>query len=128
MVRYPESERISAGNVENIMIRTPRGEEVPLLEVANVSYGRGYASISRTDRKRTISVTSDVDDAKANAREIKASIEKDFMPELINRYPGLTYDVEGEQKEMQDTLDEMFRKFGLALFVIFVLMAVPFRS
>ena len=128
MVRYPLATRQSEGDVENMMIRTLTGDEVPLSEVASVSYGRGYASIQRTDRKRTINITADLDKSKEDASTIKDEIVTSFLPKLTAKYPNLSYTVEGEQKEMMETMDALFSKFIMALFIIFVLMAIPFRS
>ena len=49
MVRYPEDERRSLGNLEDLLIRTPGGAEVPFLSVARYSLGNSYSSINRPD-------------------------------------------------------------------------------
>src|SRR5690606_27104098 len=59
-VRLPEAQRTSEFDVENLMIRTPAGPFVPLLQVAEVERGRAYTSITRRDGRRTISVTADI--------------------------------------------------------------------
>ncbi|MDP6037680.1 MAG: efflux RND transporter permease subunit, partial [Candidatus Latescibacteria bacterium] len=51
MIRYPESERRSLGNLEDMRIRTPNGGEVPFAIAAKADLGRGYASIRRADRQ-----------------------------------------------------------------------------
>ncbi|MEM7349560.1 MAG: efflux RND transporter permease subunit [Acidobacteriota bacterium] len=128
MVRYPAGERRSLANLEQMRIRTPDGDEVPFSVAGRMELGRGYASIVRTDRKRTVSVTADVDLAKANANEILAAVERDVMPRLIADYRGLSYSLEGEQQEQRETLDGLRQSFTLALFLIYTLLAVPFRS
>ena len=45
MVRYPQEERRSIANLENMRIRTPDGDEVPFAAVAEMSFGNGYSSI-----------------------------------------------------------------------------------
>ena len=45
MVRYPEQERKSLGNVKEMRIRTSGGKEVPFSQVAEVKMEHGYASI-----------------------------------------------------------------------------------
>ncbi|MDY6852125.1 MAG: efflux RND transporter permease subunit, partial [Thermodesulfobacteriota bacterium] len=50
MVRYPESERKSLGQVEKMRIRTPDGVSVPFSRVAQVKMERGFASIQRAQR------------------------------------------------------------------------------
>ncbi|MCH7548843.1 MAG: efflux RND transporter permease subunit, partial [Candidatus Krumholzibacteriota bacterium] len=67
MVRYPEDERRSIGDLENMRIRTRDGGEVPFSLVADAEMGRGFSSIRRVDRQRAINVTADVDETKGNA-------------------------------------------------------------
>ena len=47
---------------------------------------------------------------------------------LLRDYPGLTFDLEGEEKERKESLGSMKTGFMLALFIIFTLLALPFRS
>jgi len=67
MVRYPRDERRSLADLDNMRVRTPDGGEVPFYAVARVERGRGYATIKRSDRRRVINVTADVDEEIANA-------------------------------------------------------------
>ncbi|MBN1239641.1 MAG: efflux RND transporter permease subunit, partial [Gammaproteobacteria bacterium] len=57
MVRYPEEERRSLGDLEDMRIRTSAGVEVPFPAVADVDLGTGYSSIRRVDRQRVVTVT-----------------------------------------------------------------------
>jgi multidrug efflux pump subunit AcrB len=128
MVRYPESDRRSLASLENLRIRIPDGTEVPFHTVATVQYGRGYASITRVDRRRAITVTADVDLSLGNSNEIIAELKRDDLPEMLKKYPGLRYDLEGEQREQTETMTGLLRGFGLALFLIFALIAIPLKS
>jgi multidrug efflux pump subunit AcrB len=128
MVRYPEEERKSLGDLERMRIRTPAGAEAPFSTVANAQFGRGFATITRVDRRRTINVTADVDAAQGNANEILADLGTGFLPQLVSSHPGVTYTFEGQQREQMEALDGLFRGFLVALFVIYALMAVPFKS
>lgn len=128
MVRYPESERRSLGDVEQTRIRLADGTEIPFATVATVQEGRGFASISRVDRRRVVTVTADVDVSEANANEINAELARSVLPKLVASYPGLVFNFEGEQREQQESLGSLFRNLGVAIFVIFALLAIPFRS
>ena len=44
MVRYPEDQRKSLADIENIRIRLPDGTQIPFKTVAEVQYGRGYSN------------------------------------------------------------------------------------
>ncbi len=128
MIRYPENERVSLGNIEAMRIRTASGEQVPFSQVANVDISRGFASIERSDRKRVISITADVDQSKANADEIIQSLQDNFLSFLMADYPGLSFSMEGQQKEQSETLGSLGRGFLIALFLVYVLLAVTFKS
>jgi multidrug efflux pump subunit AcrB len=128
MVRYPEQERRSLANLANMRIRTPAGGEVPFYTVARAERGYGFARIQRTDRRRVIGVTADVDQRLANANQVIADVERNFLPGLLSDHPGLSYALEGEQREQQEGVTALGRSFALALFVIYALLAIPLRS
>jgi multidrug efflux pump subunit AcrB len=128
MVRYPRHQRRSLEDLENLRIRTPDGGEVPFYAVARAERGRGYATIRRADRQRVINVTANVDETVANANEILTAIEGEFLPQLMADFPGLTYDLEGEQREQRKSTASLVSNGTLALVLIYALLAVPLRS
>jgi multidrug efflux pump subunit AcrB len=128
MVRYPAGERRSVNDLEDMWIRTPDGSEVPLTSLATPVFGRGFASINRADRRRTISVTADVDTDQGNANEIVADLQERLLPELLAAHPGISYSFEGEQEQQRETMGGLLRGFAIALLAIYALMAIPFRS
>ena len=128
MVRYPEAQRRSIGNLETMRIRLPDGREIPYEEVADVQWGRGYSTIQRVDRKRAINVTADVDISKGNTTEIINDLDANFLPQLMEEFPELAYTWEGERREQQDTIMGILEGYPLALVIIYALLAIPFRS
>ena len=128
MVRYGEDERSSLAGLEEMRVRLPDGTGVPLFEVADLVFGRGFSTIERTDRRRTLHVTAEVDGSVASAGEVLADVKQRVLPEIGARYPGLSWSLEGEQREQRDTLVGLLRGLVVALLVIYGLMAIPFRS
>lgn len=128
MVRYPEEERRSLGDVENMRIRLPDGTAVPFASVAEASLGRGFASISRSDRQRIINVTAEVNENQATANEILARVEADVLPPLLAEHPRLSFSLEGSQKQQRESMDRIFRGFAFSLVMIFAMLAIPLRS
>ena len=128
MVLYPEAERKSLGDVEKMRIRLPDGSEIPFNHVAEVKREQGYASIERAQRRRVIKVAADADETIVNANEVRQELVKDFLPQLQNSYPGLRYAIEGEGKEQKESMADVVRGFAIALFCIYALLAIPFRS
>jgi len=128
LVRYPDRERESLGNVEQMRIRAPDGSEVPFSAVAEVKMERGYASIERARRLRVIKVTADVNENMTNANEVRQHLVNDYLPTLKNRYAGLRYTIEGEGQEQKEVMGDITKGLIIALFCIYALLAVPFKS
>ena len=128
MVRYPEDERRSLGDLDHMRIRTPDGGEVPFGQVAVVEPGRGFASIKRVDRQRAINVTAAVDAAVTSSQAVIDDLETRILPDVLAAFPGVNYSFEGAQAEQRDAVGGLQRGFGLALLVIFALLAIPLRS
>lgn len=127
-VRLPPEQRRSEHDIENLLIRTPSGGEIPLGQAAKVTRGRAYTSIKRTDSRRVLNVTADVDDTITTGTEVTAAVKKDVLPSLLERYPGLTYELSGEQRSQEETLEALGWGFVYALIGIFGLLAIAFRS
>lgn len=128
MVRYPEHKRQSLQDLENLRIRTPNGGEVPFNVAAEAEYGRGFASISRRDRRRTISVTADVDLSVTTPDDVLRSVQASFLPDLLKKYPDIRFSLEGQQANQAETMSGLGKGFMAALLAIYILLAIPFRS
>ena len=128
MIRYPEAERRSLGDLDNIRIRAPNGSEVPFNEVATATLRRGLSVIKRSDRQRALSVTAEVDSTKANAEKILADLDGDFLPRLLADYENMRYSFEGQHKETQRSVGSLFRGFIIAMLLVYTILAVIFRS
>lgn len=128
MVRLPKDERNALADIQNFRIRTPQGAEIPLTEVAQASFGYGPSSIQRRDRRRVVTVTADVDEEVVSAQEVINALQADVIPALQADVSGMRASFEGEQRQQADALGAMQRGFIIALFVMFALLAIPFRS
>lgn len=128
MVRYPEEDRKSLGDLEYMRIRTRDGGEVPFSQATFVEESRGFSEINRTNRKRVINITASVDGKVANAEEILMDMKKSVLNNLVVDYPGLVYNLEGEEKERKESMESMAKGFILIIFLIYALLAIPFRS
>ncbi len=127
-VRLPEQERTSMFDLEEMLIRTPAGGEIPLAMAAKITRGRAYTSIQREDGRRVITVEGDVEKGKANANKVMAELMAGQVPDLLKKYPGLGYQLSGHQERQAEALEALFGGFKLALIIMFALMAIPFRS
>ncbi|MCC2615380.1 efflux RND transporter permease subunit [Aestuariibacter halophilus] len=128
MVRYPKEQRNSIGNLENMRIRTPQGLDIPFSEVAELDMGKGYGSIIRVDGNRSITVTAKVDKGRIDPNEIATTVQSEFIPDLLARYPSVDFRLEGASREQGEALVSLMQGFLFAMFAIYALMAIPLRS
>lgn len=127
MVRYPEEARRTLDSLEKMKVRTPRGDEVPLLQVVKLQTGQGPAVIERTDRQRSIKVTADVEPG-VNSNEVVSGFTTKYLDKISTKFPTVRYLFEGEQKDQNDSVKEIGIGFMGALIVMYVLIAIPLRS
>ena len=128
MLRYPDEERSSISNLEDMMIRTPKGSTIPIRQIAQLNIGEGVSTIKRKDRKRSINVTADVDLTVTTGNEVISSVTNDVLPSILQRYGSLSYSLEGEQQEQGQNLSSLARNFLVAMVVVYTLLAIPFGS
>ncbi len=126
-VRLPEDRRLSEYEIEQMLIRTPSGRDVPLMQIAEVTRARAYTSITRRDGRRTVNVTANVEPID-RTQQVLDTLKAEYLPRLVADYPGLSYRFEGRQADLKDALNSLVYGLALAMIIIFVLLAVPFRS
>ncbi len=127
LVTLDDKSRESADILTNLRITNQMGMRIRLSAVASFKEVPGVYVIRRKDRQKAFSLTGDVDLTKSTSLEVNEKIDI-ILPELMKKYPDITYRLEGENKE---TL-ESFRSFGIALvacvFIIFIILVMQFSS
>ncbi|EMI18484.1 multidrug resistance protein, AcrB/AcrD/AcrF family protein [Rhodopirellula maiorica SM1] len=126
-VKLPEDQREDIYHLEDLIIRTPSGAEVPLLDVAEVEKNVAFSSINRRDGRRVINVSMDVEPKRAVTQVIDA-LRNEELPRLREDFPGITWTFEGSDAEMRRATASLWGSFGLALAVIYSLLAIAFRG
>jgi len=127
MVRYPEPERQSLGNLEDLLIRTPNGAEVPFLSIASYTLGNSYSSIRRQDGRRVITVVGDVDRNVITPEEIRREVLSKYRDKWAQEL-DVELVVGGEGERSAESLGELLNTFPIAMMVIFALLAIPLKS
>ena len=128
MVRLPESERKSLFHLEQLLILTPDGGEIPLARAALMKKNRAYTEINRVDGKRVINVTANVVPGLANENKILDNLKTEYLPSLLANYSGLKYSFQGRERERRQAVHDLFLGLGFILPAIFCLLAILFRS
>lgn len=126
-VKLPYEQRKDVYNLEDLVIQTPDGIDVPLLDVVEIEEGAAFTSINRRDGRRVVTVGMDAEPSNAVNRVLE-SIQTDVLPQLQQEFPGLTWSFEGSQAEMRESTGALWGWFGMALLVIYALLAIAFGS
>ncbi|RED17325.1 efflux RND transporter permease subunit [Parasphingopyxis lamellibrachiae] len=126
-IRLPEEERNSIVDVEGFQVRVPGGQ-VALSEIADVSFGESPSIIRRQDGRRVVTVSANVDTTVVTGQEISRQLEEEVLPVLQRDHPQLLFSFGGEQAEQQDSFGDLGMAFMAAILMIYILLAVPFRS
>ncbi len=126
-VKLPEAERKALHHLEDLVIFTPDGSEVPLMDVVEVKRGEAFNSINRRDGRRVVNIEADVEPKRAITQVITA-LRTEVLPELRADYPGITWTFEGSESDMRESTQALWSTFAIALVVIYSLLAVAFKS
>lgn len=128
-VRLAEHARDSIGDLEQLRIATPAGGRVPFTELGRLYTARGYATLFRLDRKRTVQVEASLDENNSNetASQITARLQAD-LENVGALFPGVSLAFGGERERMQEARSSLIASFLTACLVIYGILALVFRS
>lgn len=125
VLRLDEDNRQDLSNLQNLYVDTPSGEKIPLRELAEITYAKGAAQISRDDTKRRIVVGINV-----RNRDLQGVV--DDVQALINaniKLPiGYSIDYGGQFENLQSAKDRLLIAVPVALLLIFFLLYFAFNS
>ncbi|WP_150912142.1 efflux RND transporter permease subunit [Marinobacter halotolerans] len=126
-VMLPEYQRQDLYYLDNFVIRTSNGQEVPLMDVAQVNVTESLRSIDRRGGRRVITVGTDVQ-PKPAISQVLALMQSEILPQLRADFPGLTWTFQGSQADLRDSTTALWGGFGLAMGAIFALLAIAFGN
>jgi len=116
-IRRPE-------DIGALQVRSRTGQLVRLDTVVDISYGTGPVAINRSDRQRSMLLTANLEgDLTLNrALEIADRILAEELPE------GYVAQVAGQAEEFAETGRAMLFALGLAVLIVYMLLASQFDS
>lgn len=127
MLRYSADERSTLDTLDYIRIRTNDGRELPISAVAEINLVPGTSTIRRVDRKRSISITAEVEDGN-DANQIAQQMLTANMDEWRKQYLGLQLTPDGALRSQAQFGDNFVSNFLKVFVVVMAVFAVAFRS
>ena len=127
-VRLPEEERNSVADIDNYVVRTSGGAEIPLGHVASAHFTRSSTAIHTIDGQRVITVTANVDSRVATGQQVNATLESEVLESLAAANPGFGYEFGGEQRQQRQIVSALSGSLIVVFLIMFALLAIPFGS
>lgn len=128
VVRVAGQDLSGLSDLNELTVTAADGRQVPLFAVADVTETRGYARINRINGERTVTVQGKLNTEVANARELMGAMKKNFMPKLKEKYPGIRFSSQGQDKETAATGSSLQTFFIIGLIGIYLVLAFQFKS
>jgi heavy metal efflux system protein len=125
VIRLDKTNRVNIEDLRNLYIPIPSGEQIPLSELANVSYTEGPAKISRDNTNRRIVVGINV--RNRDLQSVVLDIQK-VIENKIKLPVGYTITYGGQFENLQSAKARLEIAVPIALFLIFVLLYFAFGT
>lgn len=124
----PENERQSLWYLENLPVLTDSGQYVNLSTIADIQYKQEPNNITRYDRKRVATVSAYIDTANNSVNNVQQDLKHNYLDNLVLEYPDMAWDTAGKQKSIVEFLDILIKGYIIAIFVMYLMMAILFSS
>ncbi|WP_346320543.1 CusA/CzcA family heavy metal efflux RND transporter [Chitinophaga sp. YIM B06452] len=125
VVRFSQTSRENISDVQNVFVSTPDGRQVPLDQLAEITYSPGPNQIQREAAKRRIIVGFNVRgrDIASVVKEVQEKIERG-----IKLPPGYFITYGGQFENLQEAQQRLSVAVPIALALIFLLLFFTFGS
>jgi multidrug efflux pump len=120
-----KEQRATADDLTNLYVRANRTRNlIPLSNLVTTENAAGSGVLNRYNRLRalTISATPAPGYALGDALDFLESVVREDLP------PGARVDYKGESLEYKESVGAIYFTFGIALFVVFLVLAAQFES
>lgn len=126
-VRLIPERRADTRALLGLEVPNPQGRQVSLGRLAHFEERQGPPFFSRYNFRPVVTIIADVDLAKSTSRQANAAIERRFA-DLAKRHPGYELIFGGEEEQTRESIMSLFKAFGVALMLDFVILAALFKS
>jgi HAE1 family hydrophobic/amphiphilic exporter-1 len=123
-VQLTEEARVSKEDLENILVMTPAGRQVPLRSLADISYSKAPREITREDQERVATLTLDVSgrDLSSTTSDVEAVLRTIEVPSDVR------LEISGAAKEQQESFMYLGLAALVAILLVYMVMASQFES
>jgi len=113
--------------LQQLYLRSPAGNRVPLSEVVKIREKAGFSIIQRVDGLRTVAVSGTIDAKVTSVPDVLAKLEEKVIPALAEKYK-LKYAFKGRAEERAKSFADLKVGAMLSLIIIYIILAWVFES
>ena len=135
LVRYEGDERRSPTDLENLYVKTPAGDEIPLKSVATLELVSAPTAIEHEDLQRVIGVTGYYRKEGLPSMDVVMNLVSNSYGgnaalgiQPVNFPPGYGMEMRGDMTQMMDSFRRLFTGLGLSLILMYLILVVQFRG
>jgi HAE1 family hydrophobic/amphiphilic exporter-1 len=122
-VRLDQADRSRPEDILGLSVRGRGGDLIELRNLVQIETGAAPSAITRAGRQRSVTISSNLEGkAMAAALADVQEIARGALPE------GVTLDFSGEAEQMQESARQFGLLLGLAILIIYMVLAAQFES
>jgi multidrug efflux pump subunit AcrB len=125
--RFPLEDRNDFGDLDNMKIKTPAGQEFPLNALASYKIKRGNVTINHIDGKQEVRVYGSLYNGELSST-INDKMQREIFPKLEERFPNTDIKVKGQAEKAADSGKRLLTAFGLGVLLILIILSLNFAS
>ncbi|PWU67126.1 efflux RND transporter permease subunit [Gracilibacillus dipsosauri] len=122
---FPEDERSTINDLENLYIQNQQGTQIPLLTIADFEQVQSAATITRQNQQRQVNISSDIVDRDLGSvmQDIEEVLDSFHFPS--DEY---SYSIGGQAEDMVEAFSDLAVALILSIFLVYAVMAVQFEN
>lgn len=102
--------------------------DYPLSELASYDIKRGPVNIRRFNGKREVRIDADLVNQYEAVPPLLEKIRNDIIPVMKEKYPGVSVEYQGQQRDSNEAMEDLAKYFGIAFIIIILIIMVHFKS
>ena len=122
-----EKDSVDNSILQNVLLRSSDGKKIPLKEIVNFSYSKGFSRIKREDGFKEIAVSAEIDSSITRSSYVQRALLDDGLRNIGDRY-GVEWSFEGRAREQRETMSDMILGASLGFALIYIILAWVFSS
>ncbi|BAC14896.1 acriflavine resistance protein (cation efflux system) [Oceanobacillus iheyensis HTE831] len=121
---YPQEERNTINDLQDMSIQSPSGAKVPLDELVELEQEQGPESLLRENQQPQMNITSDVVDRDLGSvvSDVESALDNIHFPE------GYSYSIGGQAADMEEAFAELAIALVFSIFLVYAVMAIQFEN